>query len=1213
MLKSLELVGFKSFAEKTRLEFPAGVTAVVGPNGSGKSNVVDAVKWVLGSQSPRTLRGKEMTDVIFNGSESRGPANCAEATLSFDNRIHPDSDRRLFDLDENEVRLTRRVHRSGEGEYLVNGRTCRLKDFRTLLAGTGVGAESYSIIEQGRVDAALRASPLERRLLLEEAAGVSRFRLKKREAAKRLEVVEQNLLRLSDIVDEVEGRLRRVRSQAGKARRYREATLRLKEARTQIAADEWHRAADERERLTTEQKNYEQRAEQLKAEIADQEAVLAKYRDTSQDDANLDRELQEARKRASRCERDLAIATRELQQVTAASGNAKAELAAALREELAAGVSIAAQDAITAAEATAAEYAQSVEEVRSAISVTTEQLASARAHDQRVANRRSRIDPLIQRGSAIRTSLGLRLETLAKTQQESAAELAEIQKRQGETRQALAEAASQRNQAADTIVALDKKQTEVQRALDQLRKDSKAQQKRLGELREQLAEFRARVRALQEERERFERLNADIRSAIDASAPATGEPLQVIGLVADLIHVDADFVPLVEAALGDRVERVVVDRREALLNALHRVSAEAFSQRVAFEPMDANAPRTAADQIDLSAEAGVLGRAEEFIEVEPRHAPLIRRLLTRIWFVDTLATAQRLSESIGRGLTFVTLQGETLAADQSVSSGAIGSGSTVIGRREDLQLQQRRMAELELQVNASTERVAKIEENTSAAEQQLVALQEQANEQRARLAAAAQHAATLDERLRQIESACQRLVEQQAGRGAQVKRSGDRLAGIESRLSQLHEASHDATTQQQPSASGVRELEAKLTSLQARLNELVVAADRHQELLGSLRAEARVRPDQTKASDSATRQQELANFEQQVLLGQLQVLRFRNAWSADLLRVQRLADEATDARAARHASEQVRLEIVATVAQGRSEIDELARRSSEAELRRQRVEMEAQAAAQRVRDDYGVEVAALSKDSLQSLDAEARRNLREEIDRLRGEVQSIGAVNTESLEELDELEDRFTKLSGQYEDLSQAKKSLARLTTRINSESRELFLATYETVREHFRELFSRLFGGGEADLLLVDPAGSDEAADPLDGGLEIVACPPGKELRNLSLLSGGEKTMTCVALLLALFRSRPSPFCLLDEVDAALDEANVSRFCDVLKDFLGSTQFIVVTHSRRTMAGADTLYGITMQEAGISKQISVRVEEVAADGTLRMSGAQNGPIRRAA
>ncbi|TWT95950.1 Chromosome partition protein Smc [Botrimarina colliarenosi] len=1218
MLKSLELVGFKSFAERTRLEFPAGVTVVVGPNGSGKSNVVDAVKWVLGSQSPRSLRGAEMTDVIFNGSESRGPLNSAEVTLAFDNRPAESGGRRLFDLDEEEIRLTRRVHRSGEGEYLVNGRTCRLKDFRELLAGTGVGADSYSIIEQGRVDAALRASPLERRLLLEEAAGISRFRLKKREAAKRLDRVEQNLLRLSDIVDEVEGRLRRVRSQAGKARRYREASLRLKEARTELAASEWRQLADERRRLDAERNSLAEQAEAAQAEITEQEDRLARLQGDVAGDDRAERTLAESRKRLGRHERELAVAHSELGRLEQRLVETRGAWLTARRDLREAAAENPTRAAIAAAEATAAEYAASLREAEQRVVTATQRLQEATRRHADEQHSRDRVSAVLRRAEDRLASLGRRRDALQTTLQELESQHATTHELASETTGELEQAVAERDRCADQLLELDSAIAESHRKLAELRRGIGERQRAAAAARERLVGLRHRYETLVEEQRRLERLNTDVVGLVQRAAAAGQAAPQVYGLVADLIHVEEDFVAMVEAALGAQAEHVVVDSRRSLLESLGPGrSVETLTTRAGFLAIDGAPAATAIDQIELKGEQGVLGRASDFIEVEPRYAPLVRRLFAKTWFVDTLATAARLSESVGRGLTFVTLDAETLGADQSVVCGPNDASMRVLTRREDGAALEQQIAEAEAAAKSAAADIAADEQQIDATEAVVVQRQAAANELRGRLAASAQHAAALDERRRQAAAAAQRAQEQRVVRRAEADGVELRLAALRQRTQNLQARREEVARPTADSAAAIRDAEAEAAAQRARVKELAAAAARHAELLASLRVEAR-RSGGGDAGLAETAERlagEFAALQQERLTAELAALTATGRLSFETLAADEASRELAQTRAARRASERIRMEVATSVAQTRAEADSLTRRAGEVELRRQRIDIESKSLAQRIRDDYGVDVATLAAGDATTLGQSERQALRDEIDSLRQEVQSVGAVNLESLEELDELENRFAQLSGQYQDLSQAKQSLARLTARINTDSRELFQATYETVREHFRELFARLFGGGEADLLMVEPTGAAEGDDPLEGGVEIVACPPGKELRSLSLLSGGEKTMTCVALLLALFRSRPSPFCLLDEVDAALDEANVGRFSGVLKDFLGSTQFVVISHSKRTMSGADTIYGITMQESGVSKQLSVRFEDVSEDGTisLRRQNAETPALRRAA
>lgn len=1213
MLKSLELVGFKSFAEKTRLEFPAGVTAVVGPNGSGKSNVVDAIKWVLGSQSPRSLRGKEMTDVIFNGSESRGPVHSAQVTLAFDNRQVGDSDRRLFDLDEEEVRLTRRVQRSGEGEYLVNGRTCRLRDFRELLAGTGIGADSYSIIEQGRVDAALRASPIERRLLLEEAAGISRFRLKKREAAKRLDRVEQNLLRLSDIVDEVEGRLRRVRAQAGKARRYRESSLRLKEARTELAAGEWQQLTHERQRLDAERLSLSVRLASAEEEILAQDTRLTRLQEQASSDEPAERAQRESRQRLARHDRQLAVDRAELVRLEQRLDVLRGDEAVARLDAALAAKENPAQQALAAAELTAKEYAAAVGEAEQQAAAAAQRLEETTHRHDNEASHRDRVAALVVLIEQRIVDLDRRQTSLTATTAELTVERDAAVAQAAAAAAGLQQAVEQRDRATDSLLAHDTAIAEGQRRLATLRSELHDQQNAASIGRETLVGLRHRHETLQEEGRRLERLNDDVRGLIERAAAAGTAAPQVFGLVADLIHVEGDLVSMIEAALGSRAEHVVIDSLEALFAAINGASmSTALTTRAGFEPLDSNVAVTAIDQIDLSREAGVLGRAADFVEVEPRFAPLVRRLFARTWFVDSLTTARRLIESVGRGVVFVTSDGDVLASDGSLTCGPKDGTVRLLTRRSDAEALRQRIAETESAVATSESAVETGQRLIAESERALAAEQKAAEEERERLAGASQEAAALEERRRQATATADRVTTQVTQRLAEATQLANRSATLRPRREAVEALAADPAGD---IAELVRRAEARLAGEQARLEELTAAAARHGDLLASLRIESTAATDSSAGLNEAARRLALEShqLDGERLAKQLGVLQVTSAIAMESLRLEAVSRRLAQSRAARRAGEQVRLEVASTLATLRSESDELRRRLGEVELRQQRVELEAESVGRQIRDDYGVEVASLTTEDRPPIDQADRQALRDEAEALRREVQGIGAVNVESLEELDELEERFAQLSGQYEDLSQAKKSLARLTTRINTDSRELFQTTFETVREHFRELFARLFGGGEADLVLVDPT-DGEATDPLEGGVEIVACPPGKELRSLSLLSGGEKTMTCVALLLALFRSRPSPFCLLDEVDAALDEANVGRFLDVLKDFLGATQFVVVTHSKRTMSGADTMYGITMQESGVSKHVSVRFDDVSEDGQIRLrKPPTDEPVRRAA
>jgi chromosome segregation protein len=1220
MLKSLELAGFKSFADKTRFEFPAGVTAVVGPNGSGKSNVVDAIKWVLGSQSPKSLRGKEMTDVIFNGSAGRRPLNSAEVTLEFENPEPPAGGRRLFDVGEPLVRFTRRVYRSGEGEYLVNGRPCRLRDFRELMAGTGVGADGYSVIEQGRVDGALQASPTERRALFEEAAGISRFRIKRREASKRLERVEQNLARLRDIVDEVEGRLKRVRSQAGKAQRYRDATQRLREVRTLLGVADWRALGAEWTRLDQQHRALAERRERTGRLLAEQEARLAGI---GGDAPGPDRSLREAEnhlaKVRERIAREEALVEHERRRRDELAVNAAraGERLIAARREAERRVRVAPSEPLAAAERAAAEIAETVvagikliENLGGRVHGLREALsAEKRARDQRRAaevDLRSEEQRVAERIEAARHAIA-EIETRAVASEESAREAAAGH----------ATAAAACDAATDRLQELEEAHRQTQRRLAELRKGLANDQKQLVTRQQQHVALQHRLESLLAESRRIEMLSHGVATLV--ASPRAGASPEVLGLVADLLHVDIDMAPLVEAALGARTGNVVIDSGDKLLAAIEQTS-ETMPVRATFERLDSVTPSAAIDRVDLSGEPGVMGRADDFVEADERFGTLVARLLGRTWFVDTLATAARLAKGAGRGLSFVTQRGELLAADGAVAIGPREAADGSLGRRRLIEKLTAEVAESAEAIAAAAERVEALERLTHEAERGLTDLAAMLDSQRGTLSDSVRSAAALEERVRQaLASAAEQrsaLEQRRTALEGLRRRKGD----LDERRERLESDAGERGDRVGELGGMLTQAEADLAAERGRHAERQAAAERQSQLVATLRSQLARESDASPGEPSglSVAEADLAEARAGVERSDLALLAASARLAALAIELEGWSEKRQSALVADLATRDVRRDVAAALGALREESQQLAATSAQVELRRQQVQLERRTLADRLRDDNIdlAEAAAKAAPGVeQAIDREA---LRAEVDSLRAELHGVGPVNLESLEELDELETRFAELSGKHADLSQAKADLVRLTTRINAESRELYLASFEQVRSHFREMFRRLFGGGEADLVVVRDPDAPATEDPLEGGVEIVACPPGKELRNLSLLSGGEKTMTCVALLLSLFRNNPSPFCVLDEVDAALDEANIGRFSKVLTEFLGSTQFLVITHSKRTMTGANTMYGVTMQESGVSKQVSVRFEDVTEDGHIRSIGpgernAADATTRRAA
>ncbi len=1198
MLSALELNGFKSFAERTRFEFPAGITVVVGPNGSGKSNVVDAIKWVLGAQSVKALRGKEMTDVIFSGSRSRRAANAAEASLIFDNRAG------IFDHDAAEIQITRRVYRSGEGEYLINRQPCRLRDIRDLLADVGMSNGAYSIIEQGKVDAVLQSSPKERRLIFEEAAGVSRFRVKREEAARRLEKVQQNLLRLADIVEELESRLKTVRSQAGRAQKYSEVSKRLELLRTHVGLEDWRKLTARIDALRSSAGADETDVTGMERELAECDVRVA---EVDRENDELQRSYREAaaaesavRERIAQCEStrgsnlaridELELETQRLGQqlliLTTRAGDSQqlvAETAAELeasQQHFDNGASVTAEKQLqlAAAEAELAAASHAATQAQTELQQAERELAQ-------VHNDEQLLEAKLQTAEGSLGRFDDELAPLAATRQRHVAE----QKRAAAELTTLAaelEQATQQFQRAQSELAADRgKVTSLH--------------KLVADLEGRLTGARERTVVLEELERRLEGLTSGAKEVLrQAQEDPEGPFRSVRGVVADLLHVDADSAPLIEIALGDRANYLVVTETKSLAFALAGEPGS-WPGRTSFLRLDVPSPASAVDRIDLGDEPGVMGRADTFVDAEEELQPMIRRLLGRHWLVDTLATAIRLANGPGRGLNFVTAAGEAVLADGTLTVGPRQNIAGLLSRRSELRALREQIEEMERAAIDSQRDCEELERRIAASEADLQKLA-------ARQAAAANahsearlQAASVGDKLEQLDARIASLAAAQLQELASHRDgSVERTTTLRQRIEQCGATIQQATQQQ-------AEFETTVEQLRQALTEQRVQFARSEQRLDGLRRQMeQLRRDHAER-DSLLEETRLRAAECQAQRTRLQQLVLDLASeSAELFaRKDQFAAKLAELEQSRNARQGVRSAAVAAADAIREQLLARQRRLQGVQLELQQIVQQRSATAERLREDYNLDLASLAAEN-RPLDAAVesipvdRDTIETEIRDLKGRLQAVGPVNVEALAELEGLESRYGTLAGQYEDLQSAKARLEQIVQQINAESRELFVASVNNIRTHFQEIFRGLFAGGEADILLED----DASGDVLEAGISIIARPPGKQPRNISLLSGGERTLTCVALLLAIFRSRPSPFCVLDEVDAALDEANIDRFVDVLKQFMQSTQFIVITHSKRTMTCSDTLYGVTMQESGVSKRVSVRFEDVSEDGHIAPS-----------
>ena len=1193
MLKALELVGFKSFADKTRFEFTSGITVVVGPNGSGKSNVVDAIKWVLGEQSVKSLRGKEMADVIFNGSSGRGALNSCETTLTFDNSS------RLLPIDTDEVHVTRRVYRSGEGEYLINRQPCRRRDIRDMFSGTGVATEAYSVIEQGKVDVMLQASPRDRRTIFEEAAGISRFKAKKVEALRRMERVDQNLLRLSDIVQEVDARLRSVRAQATKARRYKEHTDRLQELRTQVGLVDWRaqtekltelksgiqRVEDELNALLAKAESDEAESLRLETQVTDVNesirAAEARVAENREQIAGHESSIEHGRQRVGDLEQEIARLRRQLSGMNVRVGDLQQQL----RETTA---------AVELAESQHAELSGRLEADERALLEIAIQSDATQAEDQRLralymdqmrqaallGNEASALESEQAGIAASQEALQTRIAAVAASRAELAAKLETLRV---ELQAHLEEFDRCGEALAAANAQLAGSRSAHSRAVDDL-----------NTLKNQHAGATERAGVLEELERRLEGLGSGVKEMLIRARAARGGPFsQIRGLVADLLTTPVESAPLVEVALGEKAGYLVIAPGERFIEYIQREAASLHG-RVGFVPRELAGDDEPAANVDLSDQPGVIGRVLDHVETAAEFQPLARRLLADTWIVETLPHAFSLARRQVKGARYVTLAGELLEADGTLIVGPRHASVGLISRRSELRVLKERIAELSSQIEHGGAEVAALERQIAA------------DQQRVDQAADAHHRAdsALAEHRLEVNSAQQRhgqydeqhqvLSAELSALVARGEQTSQKLASVRVRL----HADEETLEHTQCESHEVRERSRSLESQHAEQGQAVttlkVQLAKSEQRLDHLRA----RKHQFE-QDSRERWRSIEDVRQQLSQAQArlrqtesEILRSASTVADLFLRKESFSRDTVALVNQREELRRRRAELAGLCQQHRTAARSLEERLQQQRLASSEIQLERNALASRLRDDYGIELSQLEHEPTAE-ELHQREEVDQEIAELRRKINNIGTVNLQALEELEELETRFSSLSGQYEDLVSAKSALDEIIRKINTDSRRLFTETLESVRANFQTLFRKLFGGGQADIVL------EENVDILDSGIEIVARPPGTKPAYIAQLSGGQRALTCVALLMAIFQYRPSPFCVLDEVDAPLDEANIERFIGVLREFLAWTQFIVVTHSKKTMTAAHTLYGVTMQESGISKRVSVRFEDVSEGGHI--------------
>ncbi|MCX8036075.1 MAG: chromosome segregation protein SMC [Candidatus Sumerlaeia bacterium] len=1184
--KRLEMVGFKSFATKTVLEFLPGITVIVGPNGCGKSNVFDAVRWALGEQRARSLRGQRMGDVIFSGSTSVKAQSMASVTLVINNE-----DRRL-PIDFTEIQVARKLYKVGaeeyESEYYLNRTPCRLREITDLFMDTGVGTDSYSIMEQGQVDFIINARPNERRFLFDEAVGISKYRTRREEALRKLERAEADLVRLNDILSELKTRLRSLKIQANRAERYKQLVAEVRQLERNLLLLSYRELLAEKQRVDDQFDSLNAVVQGWIAQIAQLEQALL---DKQVEMDALDRDIQSARSRRSET-------SAELERVQSHR--------AVLRERIETTEAQMRRD-----EAQIASLRQSREELIERRARLAGQIAEVAAElnrlDAEYQTRREQFEELLKTQSDARERLAaLREQTRRaveeKTRHENEHRIAGLMKQQA--LENLAQAQGQREQIAARRLALDERlaalqthraalaeriahlQSEIER-LEAVRRDHAEQLRALEQEKAATARARSdadsRRQALRSLQDNYEGYVRGVRELMNAAG--RGDLAGVVGILPNCIESRPEDDLAIETALAGHLQDILVETEETALAGIELLRQGQLG-RATFLPLDRIAPPPRDPLLTaLVTREGVVGIAADLVRCEERLVRAVEAILGQTAIVETLETARTLRDE-GYAVRFVARDGTVLAADGSISGGHVRA-TGLLGREREIR-------ELGGQIALCDERLQQIEAQIAGQTSALEAAAAERESVQGRLAQARTELAAMDrdieraaedrtEALRALELA-QREIERLQQKIAEYERaveehrqaldaSDARNAELASQLAQSEQAreSHD------------RQVALLQESLAQMLAQVSAARERHE----AARQRLAEMDNELRRSDGQIlqHQQQLESLAQTLdhAVAELDDSRQRHEeLTAALAELDRqIAGQLAAREAAHDAVQQLQHEVHALQRQRNEQQNDL----HEIDRRRAQCEVQIQNLNEQAQEKFHAPIAQLAEET--SRVDKPREQIVAEIADLRGRIESMGEVNVIAIEEHRQLSERFDFLERQRLDLEEARTSLRKTIQTIDETSTERFNEGMASIREKFHETFRRLFGGGRADLILTEPD------DVLNSGVEIVAQPPGKQPQSITLLSGGEKAMTAIALLFGIFLHRPSPFCVLDEIDAPLDDANIERFKDMVSEFSKNVQFIIITHNKQTMALADTLYGVTMEEPGVSRIVSVRFDQI--------------------
>lgn len=1203
-LKSLTALGFKSFADKTTLNFLPGVSAIVGPNGCGKSNISDAIRWVLGEQSAKALRGGEMADVIFNGTDYRKPLGMAEVSLTIGDVDADHLKAAGIEVDFNEVTITRRVFRDGGSEYFINKVSCRLKDIQQLFMGTGMGRSSYSIMAQGNITQIISSKPDDRRMVFEEAAGITRFKAQKKETLRKLEHTDQNLLRIQDLIKEVKRQIGSLQRQAGKARRYKQLATELQHLDTQLARhrfDVLQAEIHEREEM--------QRKLQVESELCS-ETVLRGENEVHQLRerlAELEQELHVAQQQAmelkgqiERNENRIHFNQERLNELDAQNAKALSDITQAEERQSGARQEL---EMVTArlAESTAAleQHKQMLEQKREALSAIERQLSTRQdelrkaqadlfANSQQLSRTRNEINALdLQKQGNL-----VRLEKLAAEKMQLQEEKSRLEARLQEF---TTNFETEKLNIQNTRGTVEERQARLRQLQDELNKAGQA----LDQLLRQQAEKRSRLNVLEQLQNDYEGFSTGTQAILRGNQG-------VLGSLTDRIRVADENISPVETALGHHLQLVLVQEPQAA----EQIIAELTAQKKGRASIASLALSTASEaqlpEIFPAGVAPLLG----LIEADESVAPLLRKLLDRTLVAPDLASATAAWRESNGYFDFVTRSGELLTR-QGVFTGGSGNSagkqaSSVLARKNQIKELQGVIAQLQDQVAEASKNKGALQSEQSALQASLEQARTDLRTREVAIATRQGEFNALQSSLRSLGQKVETVSCEHTRLTAQEQEGIDKRNGLAAKIADFE--ARESVLQEQVAAcnSGLDALRQQRDTANTSLTETKVGLATDEQVCSSFRGQQQHLQQRLRELESlvAARKTEVATFvsrREQFLVEidaskqRIEALQHeREKANTQIAELDSQKDEQETGILTREENLKEQRRRLGDLQQRRGILDvELAQKSMSIQNLRQRMQDKYQVSLDDVRsecftityaDEGPARVETITPQEMSERGLATDWNtVEEQVSSLQKRVDEIGPVNLVAIEEYEETEQRYKFLTEQHDDLVKAKEQLLEALNQINGQTKEMFAETFAKIRENFQRMFTEIFGGGKADLILVNEG------DVLESGIDIVARPPGKQLQSISLLSGGEQTMTAVALLFSIYQVKPSPFCVLDELDAPLDESNINRFVKILQRFLDHSQFIIITHNKRTIGMADVLYGVTMEEHGVSKIVSVK------------------------